>query len=48
MNIVILAAGDSTRMRSDTPKVLHPLGGRPLIEYSLRLAEDLAQTPRSW
>ena len=45
LNIVILAAGDSTRMRSDTPKVLHTLAGRPLIEYSLRLAEGLAQTP---
>ena len=43
LNVVILAAGDSTRMQSDTPKVLHPLGGRPLIEYSLRLAEVLTQ-----
>lgn len=45
LNVVILAAGDSTRMRSDTPKVLHPLGGRPLIEYSVRLADALSTTP---
>ena len=32
---VILAAGQSTRMRSKIPKVLHPLLGRPLISYSL-------------
>src|ERR1700674_1724591 len=30
---VILAAGQGKRMRSSTPKVLHPLGGRPLILY---------------
>ncbi|MFI5285993.1 MAG: NTP transferase domain-containing protein [Candidatus Dormibacteria bacterium] len=28
---VILAAGQGKRMRSAVPKVLHPLGGRPLI-----------------
>ncbi|MCC7269706.1 MAG: NTP transferase domain-containing protein, partial [Rhodocyclaceae bacterium] len=31
MNVVILAAGQGKRMRSDRPKVLHPLGGRPLL-----------------
>lgn len=45
VNVVVLAAGDSTRMRSDLPKVLHCLAGRPLIEYSVRLAEALADTP---
>lgn len=35
---VILAAGQGTRMRSALPKVLHPLGGRPLLQYSLDLA----------
>jgi bifunctional UDP-N-acetylglucosamine pyrophosphorylase/glucosamine-1-phosphate N-acetyltransferase len=30
---VILAAGQGKRMRSALPKVLHPLGGRPLILY---------------
>ena len=33
---VILAAGQGTRMRSSLPKVLHPLAGLPLVQYSLR------------
>ena len=32
---MILAAGKSTRMKSETPKVLHELFGKPLIEYVL-------------
>jgi bifunctional UDP-N-acetylglucosamine pyrophosphorylase / glucosamine-1-phosphate N-acetyltransferase len=39
---VILAAGEGKRMRSRTPKVLHPLCGRPLIAYALRLARTLS------
>ncbi len=42
LDIVILAAGESTRMRSKIPKVLHLLAGRPLIDYSLRLADALS------
>ena len=30
---VILAAGKGKRMKSDLPKVLHPIAGRPLITY---------------
>jgi len=30
---VVLAAGRGTRMRSDLPKVLHPLRGRPMVGY---------------
>ena len=30
---VVLAAGSGTRMKSRTPKVLHPLCGRPLVQY---------------
>ncbi len=32
---VILAAGKSTRMKSDTPKVIHEIFGRPMIDYVL-------------
>ncbi len=37
---IVLAAGKSTRMKSDLPKVLHPVCGRPLIEYVLDAARD--------
>lgn len=37
---VILAAGKSTRMKSQTPKVLHPVCGRLMIEYVLDAARE--------
>ncbi|MEZ6128026.1 MAG: NTP transferase domain-containing protein [Planctomycetaceae bacterium] len=37
---VILAAGRSTRMKSETPKVLHPVCGRLMIEYVMDAARD--------
>ncbi|WP_298869047.1 NTP transferase domain-containing protein [uncultured Gimesia sp.] len=37
---VILAAGKSTRMNSELPKVLHPILGRPMIEYVLDAARS--------
>jgi bifunctional UDP-N-acetylglucosamine pyrophosphorylase/glucosamine-1-phosphate N-acetyltransferase len=39
--LVILAAGKGTRMKSDLPKVLHPLMGRPLLDYVLKTAKAL-------
>ncbi|WP_432510552.1 bifunctional UDP-N-acetylglucosamine diphosphorylase/glucosamine-1-phosphate N-acetyltransferase GlmU [Kineococcus sp. SYSU DK001] len=39
--VVVLAAGEGTRMRSSTPKVLHPLGGRPLVGHALRAAREV-------
>ena len=38
ISAVILAAGQGTRMRSKTPKILHPLSGRPLITYAVEIA----------
>jgi len=38
--IVILAAGEGTRMRSAVPKVLHPVCGRPMIEWVVRAGLD--------
>ncbi len=40
--VVILAAGLGTRMKSDVPKVLHEVCGRPLLAYVLDAAHDLA------
>jgi len=37
---VILAAGQGTRMRSRTPKLLHPLCGQPMIEWPVAAARD--------
>jgi len=36
---IVLAAGLGTRMKSRLPKVLHPICGRPLIDYVLDAAE---------
>jgi len=41
LTTVILAAGASKRMRSQRPKVLHPLAGRPLVAYPVNLARHL-------
>ena len=35
LSAVVLAAGEGTRMRSSTPKVLHPLCGRPMLLHVL-------------
>ncbi len=41
VDIVILAAGQGTRMKSDLPKVLQPLAGRPMLEHVLERSADL-------
>lgn len=38
---VILAAGKGKRMKSDLPKVLHPINGRAMIHYVIDLAEQI-------
>ncbi|HSI60856.1 MAG TPA: bifunctional UDP-N-acetylglucosamine diphosphorylase/glucosamine-1-phosphate N-acetyltransferase GlmU [Ideonella sp.] len=41
LNIVIMAAGKGTRMRSSRPKVLHTLAGRSLLQHVLKTATAL-------
>lgn len=47
MNIrgVILAAGQGTRMRSNLPKVLHPLLGKPMIHYAIEAVTQATSAP---
>lgn len=42
---VILAAGQGTRMKSDLPKVMHELAGRPMIDYVVSAVEDAGIRP---
>ena len=37
---VLLAAGQGTRMKSDLPKVLHPLCGKPMLWHVLEALKD--------
>ena len=41
-HVVILAAGQGTRMKSSLPKVLHPVAGQPMVEHVLRTAGSLS------
>lgn len=45
LSTVILAAGYGTRMKSDLPKVMHPLLGRPMVDWAVRAVEPLTDTP---
>jgi bifunctional UDP-N-acetylglucosamine pyrophosphorylase/glucosamine-1-phosphate N-acetyltransferase len=38
VSVVILAAGQGTRMKSNLPKVLHPVAGRPMVSYAVAAA----------
>ena len=41
LHVVVLAAGQGTRMKSRLPKVLHPIGGRPMLGHVLDTARAL-------
>ena len=42
---VILAAGQGTRMKSELPKVLHPVAGRPMLSHVVKTAGVLNAMP---
>ncbi len=44
LDIVVLAAGKGTRMKSSLPKVLHPIAGRPMLAHVLGAARALGQS----
>lgn len=39
--VIVLAAGQGTRMKSALPKILHPLGGKPMVGHALTAAREL-------
>ncbi|RPF19960.1 bifunctional UDP-N-acetylglucosamine pyrophosphorylase/glucosamine-1-phosphate N-acetyltransferase [Myceligenerans xiligouense] len=39
--VVVLAAGQGTRMKSRLPKILHPVGGRPMVGHAIAAAREL-------
>ncbi|MFK7603128.1 bifunctional UDP-N-acetylglucosamine diphosphorylase/glucosamine-1-phosphate N-acetyltransferase GlmU [Deinococcus sp. SM5_A1] len=41
LDVVILAAGQGTRMNSALPKVLHPVAGRPMVAWAVKAAREL-------
>jgi len=41
LHVMILAAGNSTRLKSETNKILHPICGRPIIDSVLKTATSL-------
>jgi bifunctional UDP-N-acetylglucosamine pyrophosphorylase/glucosamine-1-phosphate N-acetyltransferase len=45
LEVIILAAGLGTRMKSGKIKILHRAAGRPIIDYVLDLAADLSPNP---
>ena len=41
LHVIILAAGEGRRMRSVLPKVLHRIGGKPMLQHVLETARML-------
>jgi bifunctional UDP-N-acetylglucosamine pyrophosphorylase/glucosamine-1-phosphate N-acetyltransferase len=42
ISVVILAAGKGTRMRSELPKVLHPIAKKPMVQHVIDTVKELA------
>jgi bifunctional UDP-N-acetylglucosamine pyrophosphorylase/glucosamine-1-phosphate N-acetyltransferase len=40
-SVVVLAAGKGTRMKSSLPKVLHPIGGKPMVQHIVDTVKNL-------
>ncbi len=45
LTAILLAAGKGTRMKSDLPKILHPICGQPILAYALQAARLVTQEP---
>lgn len=41
LSVIVLAAGNSTRLKTSTAKVMHPICGRPMLDFVLDAAEAL-------
>ena len=42
LEVIVLAAGRGTRMRSALPKVLHPVGNKPMVSHVIETARELS------
>ena len=42
ISVVILAAGQGTRMKSATPKVLHEISGKPMLFHAIDAAQQIS------
>ena len=41
--VIVLAAGEGTRMKSSIPKVLHPVGGETMLGHVITAARELSR-----
>ena len=48
LEVVILAAGQGTRMKSRLPKVLHEVAGKPLLEHVVAAARGCSPPRSMW
>ena len=41
IHLIVLAAGEGSRMESDRPKVLHEIAGAPMLAHTLGVADAI-------